>query len=191
MNNQLVVYTRTGVSLEDAVRGYVKVAGGSGAIGLLYTPQQCLLARLQDGAWCGPDGHPIRLDAVFEARGFNELAELRWLRDPGPDRAHQAVILAEKDRLPGLDDWSSEPLRAIVHTIAQTYLLWGEGTGRRPADGWSELATARIGALCVPVAGVQQHQRVLLHAREYVTEGDHGNAVVIEERLLRLEIANA
>jgi CRISPR-associated protein (TIGR03984 family) len=57
------------------------------------------------------------------------------------------------------------------------------------SDGWSELAAARIGALAVPIGGVGKNQRVQLRGVEYVVGREHGNAVVLDERFLKLEVA--
>lgn len=74
--------------------------------------------------------------------------------------------------------------------IEQSYLLWGEGvnTETNLADGWSVLATARIGALPVSEAGVTAGDHVLLISREYlgVLDEDNGNMAVREERLIKL-----
>ena len=89
-----------------------------------------------------------------------------------------------------LEGWEPENDRpSVIETLPQTYLLWGEGTGRAVNAGWSELATARIGGLRVPVSNVGKNQRVLLHCVEYIVEADHGNAVVYDERLVKLEVA--
>ena len=90
-----------------------------------------------------------------------------------------------------LEGWEPENERpSVIETLPQTYLLWGEGTGRQMSGGWSELGTARIGGLPVPVGNVGRNQRVLLHSVEYIVEAEHGNAVVFDERLLKLEVAH-
>src|SRR5262249_37772176 len=140
----------------------------------------------------GSDGRAVDLSAMFEARVFGAKAELRWLNDPSGEGKHRAVILAEEDLVGTLGDPWGDPERIVViEALPQTYLLWGEGTeprkkgkGRPLATGWSELGTARIGGLAVPVPGVHAAgQRVLLRTVEYLAEADHGNVVVQDERL--------
>lgn len=86
------------------------------------------------------------------------------------------------------------------------------------ADSWSRLTAARIGKLNVPLTGVNEKDRVQLITLEYLAEYDecgnlveydeqgiafvngdqvkedekkylHGNVAVVEERLLKLEVA--
>jgi CRISPR-associated protein (TIGR03984 family) len=185
----LFVHRCGSCSLGRAVTGFAGISGSDPAIALLYSPGCCRFARLgSDGVLKGPDGRAVDLAAVFEARLFNEKAELRWLNDPGPEQQHRAVILTTEDLSEGLGDHWSKDSHTPVESLSNRYLLWGEGTGRLLADGWSELATARIGALPVPVAGVGARQRVLLQSAEYLAEVEDGNVVVLDERLCKLEV---
>lgn len=190
----LFTYSRQPVHLEHALAAFASLPGTDGATGLLYTPRQCLLTTLTAGRLRDCHGDPVDLTGVYEARLFCPAAELRWLNDPGPEAGHRAVILAEEEQAGRLADWTARPRTDVLDRLPQTYLLWGEGTGHaehagKPlAAGWSLLATARIGALPVPVAQVQGNERVVLRSVEYVVEAEHGNAVVFEERLLKLEV---
>jgi CRISPR-associated protein (TIGR03984 family) len=193
MNNEatLFVSTRQKLTLADALSSFGQVIGAEPATALLYSPRRCTLARFTGGALHGPDGQPVDTAGVFEARVFCETAELRWLNDPGPEQCHRAVILSEKDRTGMLEGWELEKNQPrVIETLNQTYLLWGEGTGRPVSNGWSELAMARIGALSVPVANVAENQRVRLRSVEYVIKAEHGNAVIFDERLVKLEVAS-
>jgi CRISPR-associated protein (TIGR03984 family) len=191
MNNEatLFVSTRQKLTLADALSSFGQVIGAEPATALLYSPRRCELARFAEGALHGPDGQPVDIGSVFEARVFCETAELRWLNDPGPEQCHRAVILTEQNRT-HLSGWDKDTIDDVIDKLEQTYLLWGEGTDRPVSNGWSELATARIGALPVPVANVGKNQRVLLHSVEYIVEAEHGNAVVFDERLVKLEVAH-
>lgn len=187
---KLFVHSREGVSLPEALAVFAKV-GGEGSVGLLYSPRSCVFAMMAAGRPNGSDGRPVDLSAVYEARVFSKETELRWLNDPTHEKRHRAVILIEQDRSVG-EGWERSEL-SIIDKLAQTYLLWGEGTEAksRLADGWSLLATPRIGGLAVPVGGARNdRQRVLLHTLEYLTECDYGNVVVADERLCRLEVVN-
>ena len=68
------------------------------------------------------------------------------------------------------------------------YLLWGEGTGEQMPKEWSKLATASIGSLDVPVAGVRDGSRVKITGIEYLIEYEDGNVAVSEERLTGMEV---
>jgi len=188
MSATLFVYTRQKLTLADALSSFGQVIGGELATALLYSPRRCTLAVFTGGALHGPDSQPVDTASVFESRVFCETAELRWLNDPGPEQCHRAVILSEQEQ-PSLADWQLEKKEGVIETLPQTYLLWGEGTGRQMSNRWSELAMARIGALPVPVANVGENQRVLLHSVEYIVEAEHGNAVIFDERLVKLEVA--
>ena len=188
MSATLFVYTRQKLTLADALSSFGQVIGAELATALLYSPRRCTLAVFTGGALYGPDGQPVDTGSVFEARVFCEMAELRWLNDPSPEQCHRAVILSEREQQ-ALSEWQPEKQDGVIWTLPQTYLLWGEGTDRPVSNGWSELAMARIGALPVPVGNVGRNQRVLLHSVEYVVEADHGNAVVYDERLVKLEVA--
>jgi len=190
MNNKatLFVSTRQKLPLADALAAFATTIGAEPATALLYSPRRCELATFTNGALLGPDGQPLDISSVFESRVFCESAELRWLNDPGPEQCHRAVILMEQDRT-DLSGWDKDTIDDVIDKLEQTYLLWGEGTGST-SNGWSELATARIGALPVPVANVGKNQRVLLHSVEYIVEADHGNAVIFDERLVKLEVSH-
>jgi CRISPR-associated protein (TIGR03984 family) len=192
----LFVYTREKTALKkntlnDALSDFAAVVGAERATAILYSLERCELATLANGILHSWDGQPVDIGRVFEARVFNETAELRWLNDRGPEQNHRAVILTEQDRTGMPEGWEREnDGSSVIETLPQTYLLWGEGTGRKMNDGWSELATARIGALWVPVSNVGMNQRVLLHTVEYIIEAKDGNAVVCDERLVKLEVAD-
>lgn len=188
MSATIFVYTRQALSLADALSAFARVIAKNGATAILYTPRCCELATFAEGALRASDGQPVDIGTVFEARVFNETAELRWLNDPGPEQCHRSVILTVQDQTGELDGWHHEKRDDVMNTLPQTYLLWGEGTGKLVSNGWSELATARIGALRVPVGNVVKNERVLLHSVEYIVEAEHGNAVVFDERLVKLEV---
>lgn len=187
MSASLFVYTRRGPSLAEALTDFGEIAGDGPAAALLFSPRRCTPAAWEAGSLVGPDGRPTSLDDAFEARLFSESVELRWLNDPSAERRHRAVMLSEQALSP-MHAWETETI-AVIATLPQTYLVWGEGTGRPMNGRWSELATARIGPLYVPIPNAGKNARVLLRTVEYVTEADHGNAVVFDERLVKLEVA--
>jgi CRISPR-associated protein (TIGR03984 family) len=181
--------------------------GGAGAVALLYSPTRCQLARLEgDGQLTGPGPAvgPIDLGGVFEARVFGPAWELRWLNDATAAAATGAAVLlveAPAGQPPPAPPPPYQPGEqvAAVAVLDRHYLLWGEGilpqATRAPlpplATGWSWLATARIGAFPVPLAGLGPNDRAVLRAREYlaVLDARHGNVGVAEERLLGLDLA--
>lgn len=180
----LYAYRVENATLHGAMARYGKLLG-SDALGLLYSPDRCIFARLAAGKICDRGGHPVPLDRVFEARLFNAAAELRWLQEPGG--AGTAVLLTEVQNLV-LNENPTETLSALDR-IPQNYVLWGEGLAAL-GSGWCRLAEARIGGFDVPV-NCTPKQRARLLAREYVCDvpgDDHGNVAVLEERLLGLEV---
>jgi CRISPR-associated protein (TIGR03984 family) len=182
--------------LSDALIAYIELLNAhenaaqllAESVALLYSPKQCEFAKLQDRNLKNPKGGLINLSLVFEARVFNSLAELRWL-NKNSGRG-QAVLLSEAS----IDHVLDDPIQELhaLDRIEQTYMLWGQGIEVNPhpsPSGWSRLTEARIGRLDVPIANLQNQQRVQLIAREYVAEVDeYGNTAVVEERLVKLEV---
>lgn len=169
---------RDDVTVEQAIEA---AAPGDG-VALLATPYRYHVARMKDGLPRLRAG-TVPLGDVFEARIFDGTAELRWLHTA--DGHGRAVLLTEDaTALPTAFDERLEPVEAL-ETLSGTYLLWGRAADNR--DGWTTLATPRIGTFTVPVtAGTGT--RVRLVTREYIAcDPAHGNAYVAEERLLRLE----
>ena len=175
------------MSLTDAISACQEVL--EGAIALLYSPQSCILARLaSDGTLQNAGGRDIDLTIVFEARLFNEDCELRWLNRRVGVGDVALISEAAQHSLIGfaaIDSHTCEP-------VPQRYLLWGERARSQPGvDTWRRLADARIGKLDIPLAqSFGQEQRVYLKTSEYLATADnYGNMAVIEERLVKLEVA--
>jgi len=189
---------REGVTLDDVLKECTAIFEGVGTA-LVYGPRDCVFAFL------GPDGKlafsPRRPwpegEPIFEARVFSPRAELRWLHQAG-GIGRAAVLTENAGLLERLGTWNKqEPIETMrpvddSHGKDIHYLLWGTGTGETVGEGWSRLAEPRIGALDVPVAGVEQGRHVFLVSREYVVaEPGNGNAEVVEERLTGLEVDHA
>jgi CRISPR-associated protein (TIGR03984 family) len=186
--NNLYSYLSTNtIPLTEALQTYAHVL--ENGIALLYSPQFCKFSKFETtGNLTDSKGERISLDYqenyIFEARVFNEDCELRWLNEfEGQGRS---VLISEQE-LPNLSDAEASP---FLETIRQQYLLWGEKTENQPVSGWQRLATARIGALDVPVSQpLTEKQRVYLNTVEYLAEVDKfGNVAVVEERLVKLEV---
>jgi CRISPR-associated protein (TIGR03984 family) len=172
------------ITLGQAIAVYQQCC--SEAVGLFYSPESCCLGKVTRADVEDSEGNTVKLDRVFEARIFNAHYELRWLNQEGGEGI--AVLLSEQKITDYLAD-SIDPLQAI-DTQDQTYLLWGEGYSANLQEGWSRLATSRLGKLDVPIAGVKQSkQRIKLTAREYFQRMDelYGNVIVAEERLTGLQ----
>lgn len=99
------------------------------------------------------------------------------------------MILADEDLKLNSETFSLKTTTLNSH-LNQTYLLWGKAVPQvKPKEGWQRLAEpASANWMCLqPV--VEKDQRVSLHSREYLAEVDKfGNVVVIEERLVKLEV---
>lgn len=162
-----------------------------GAIGLFYSLPWCRFGQLQpvDNTLKVHDFEgEMQLDLVFEARIFNQTAELRWLKS---GELGTAVLLSENEQLSGVEWLLDENakltnLEPLDNNI--TYLLWGEGTNIQLNNDWSCLTAARIGKLYVPISGIKAKERVQLVAQEYIGKVDcYGNMAVVEERLIKLK----
>ena len=156
-------------------------------IGLVYSPNSCEFVRVEGEQLKNYTGKEIDYGTIFEARVFNETAELRWLNQN--EGQGIGVLLSEENLttpLPKQIDVLDE-----LETNENQYLLWGKGINPRGEENgaWGTLVAARIGGLVVPLANVQQDSRVALKAREYLKSvDDFGNVGVVEERLLKLSI---
>ena len=178
--------SRSPMSLDQAIQ--TTQAQQMGANALLYSPQSCDLAQVQDGNVCGSDGQPLTLSHYFEARIFNETCEVRWLNENQGNGF--LVILADSDLDLNSETFSCKETTLNSH-LSQTYLLWGKAIPQvNPKQGWQRLAEARIGKLDVPLSqSLKKDQRVSLQSQEYLAEvDDFGNVAVIEERLVKLEV---
>ncbi len=174
------------MSLMDAIAACQNALGG--AIALLYSPQSCTLARLDaDSTLRGANGDLVDLTSVFESRLFNEDCELRWLSRC--DRKGDAALISQVAQ--SLSANFTEMATPPCEPLEQQYLLWGERAYSQPThEGWQRLAEARIGKLDIPLAQTfGQTQRVYLKTVEYLAAADYGNMAVIEERLVKLEVA--
>ncbi|MEU7616634.1 CRISPR-associated protein Csx19 [Micromonospora rifamycinica] len=149
------------------------VDGRSAGIGFCYRPADARWFRFDaDGVPRGADGTALDLTGVFELRAFTDDKELRW-RNRSAGSGTAAVVCG-----PGLGPHER--------------LLWGTVVGPAPGPGWVALHDARIGVLHVPVdipAGGRapaDGDLVWLQVVEYVEEDRHGNAAVVDERLVGL-----
>ena len=175
------------VSLTAAIAACQKAL--EGAIALLYSPQRCTLARLDDDGKLRDAGdRAIDLTDVFEARLFNTVCELRWLNRLAG--VGDAALISEAAQQ-SLNGFAATAPQAC-EPLPQQYLLWGERARSQPGvESWQRLADARIGKLDIPWAQkFEQEQRVYLKTCEYLDAvDDYGNVAVIEERLVKLEVA--
>ncbi|WP_158558258.1 type III-D CRISPR-associated protein Csx19 [Spongiactinospora gelatinilytica] len=164
-----------GITLSSAIAA----AGLAGGCALLTAPSAYHVTRVTTRGCTTPDG-PVDLSTVYEARIFTEDLELRWM-EPG----HAVVLTEDAGRLPGSFGEPIEPL-CCRSVIDARYLVWG--VVHRPGLEWAELRSSRVGVRTIPRSGVRPQERVRLAAREYVvTEPQHGNAYVAEERLIGFE----
>lgn len=190
------------LSLAEALEAALPVLEDQETVALLYSPGACSLARLKNKHLFDCQGNPVALDEFYEARIFNEEAELRWLNE-STGRGRGVLLSESTIPEPCQKQFNEEASLKAVEPWPQTYLLWGEGVRRQAntglVKGWSRLTTARIGRLDVPVNDLtdavvtedkSKMPRVFLHVREYLQVCDeHGNVAVVEERLLKLKEA--
>jgi len=170
------------ITLDDFLRCPHKTTTG-----IFYTPACCCFGVLEPGQdFQVVDGERFHRQAVFEARLFNKNEEWRWLRDP-TDASGKGRGVGLREQSLGAD-W--KPVETPLTPLDQYYLLWGEPLPEADAPpGWQWLSSARIGKLAVPRDG---GRRLRLRSREYLglapgEAGEHGNVVVLEERLVDIE----
>jgi CRISPR-associated protein (TIGR03984 family) len=155
------------------------------AVGLFYSPTKCHFGQVRGHTVTSEKDEVDDLIGVFEARIFNNNAELRWLQQSaGLGKA--VLIFESNDVTQAYIQKVSAPLQAI-HSISQQYILWGQGNAQPAFNGWSYLSEARIGQIAVPISNIETKERVALQVKEYLQEcDDQGNIAVVEERLISL-----
>jgi len=184
----LITFSRGGLSLADSLKLTKSVLGGGAAVGLLSTPTEFMVVKLEGGLLTGPNG-TVDLGPVFEARVFSNKAELRWLAET--DGVGKAVVLAETE-LPTLasEGWKRESY--VVTKQSCEYILWGRGTGKF-TNGWGGVSAARIGTIPLPLK-VEENKCAILKTIVYFCKelpDTDGNCVVLDERLVGLEVRDA
>lgn len=191
------------INLTDAVKSFIEGFGKDlpeKTFAVLYAPNKCHLAILQGQEFHDANGK-VEMGPIFEARVFNDKAEMRWLNIASG--SGKTVILCSDD---SKKFFSSEPKlfktkfsedgkdveKEIVDVIPQNYLLWGESVGASINDSWAQFAEARIGAFFVPISddkiSGKNKVRAMFTAIEYIGVYVDGNVAVAEERLTGIEI---
>jgi CRISPR-associated protein (TIGR03984 family) len=184
----LITFSRSGLSLADSLELTKSVFGCGVVIGFLSTPTEFMVVKLEGGLLKGPNG-TVDLGPVFEARVFSNEAELRWLAET--DGVGKAVVLAETE----LSTLASEGWKRESYVVTKQsceYILWGRGTGKF-TNGWGGVSAARIGTIPLPLK-VEENKCAILKTIVYFCKelpNTDGNCVVLDERLLGLEVRDA
>jgi CRISPR-associated protein (TIGR03984 family) len=176
----------------DAFFAIDKVANEKDTWAILYSPGRCFLARLAMGQriiGAAKEEEPSELSpgdltAIFEARVFNNLLEMRWLNDPNGNHT-TAVISETQPTFAGIQLQDDPKVIGAIDPWHQ-YLLWGQSTGRTTDDG-TQFATARIGAYYIPIPKVPKETYARFKAVEYLKTYEDGNVAVFDERLIGIE----
>lgn len=147
---------------------------------LVSTPTSYTVAVASGGTLRVAGDDPWELPAdCFQITAFDGRTELRWLADGAGGRA---VWLAEQaDALP------SEPGGGVAfdHTLDQRSVLWGEPAAPE-SPGFSAWSSSRIGLAHYPCEPGLARDRAVLEALEYIAHDEHGNAAVVERRLVAI-----
>lgn len=196
----LYTYTAKDLTLAASVEKFCKkMAGDVKSYALLYAPRYCQLAIVESSNAAFQISvvekrEPNKLETmvfdetdVFEARIFNSRAELRWLQEA--DGKGRASVISEDGALSVFDVEPSE--ESITESYPQQYVVWGKSTDAPEIKGWTQFATARIGALEVPVSNVGKRGAACFTALEYFKEYEDGNVGVCDERLTGIQVLAA
>lgn len=157
-------------------------AGGGQATVLVAAPDVFAVAVCDgDCLLRTADAHPWPLPArTFQIAAFDGTTELRWLADGD---SGQAVWLAESAA--DLPDPAAGTV-PFAEKLDDRAVLWGlPDSGDR--EGFSVWSDGRIGAATYPTPpGVGRAERACLSVVEYVDYDEHGNAAVVERRLVAI-----
>jgi len=175
MNVVLHTAARDGLTFSEAL------THAPDGVALLSSPWRYQVVLVHNGRVLSRGDEPD-LTEIFEARIFNERAELRWLHTG--DGRGRAVLLSEDAAALSADFPERDGTVHAAEVLEGQYLLWGRVVGG--GDGWTALAAERIGTIHIPVDIPRQPEYAALTTREYVARDPrHGNAYIAEERLLR------
>lgn len=193
------------------LREVLDVAGavvGPGAVGMISSPVRHDLVRLDpDGGQLVTSSGPAELDDVFHLRLFTPEAELRWVHTGA--RRGNAVLLSEGGTGPA--GWITNATE-VDEVLDGQHALWGRrfttlddagglDAGGLDAAGWCRAIEGRIGWIDVPAATPATpaasdpdrdwpEQYLAVRFREYLTSDGYGNAIVLDERLIEITIAD-
>lgn len=159
-------------------------------VGYLMSPRGFRFIRWRGGRLEG-DTLPSE-EQVIEARLGCPTGELRWLRNPNGKGEGVAVWLTEEQA--GPNDWAQVAQRGCQLSRDVLQLLTGTLAGAHPegGPGWSLMNAPRHGKVPLPL-DARPGERPAMRLREYLgaapgQAGEDGNQMVIEERLLGLEV---
>lgn len=160
-------------TLAEAISAYCSenIGDGKTAHAILYTPEKCSLLLLGKNQKFLDHQGEFTPHHVFEARIFNESAELRWLHES--DGKGTSIVV------------NDESFPDNVGTVDQHYLLWGERLTENAIPGWTKFGSARIGSYWVPIQTTMPYAR--FKAVEYLKTYEDGNVAVVDERLTGIE----
>ena len=167
------------VSVSDLVRLLPTVLK-SGAVVIAWSPSRVVVGTIVDRAIVEADGNVIDLDDEYGVRAFDATRDVRW--SASPSGGYAAVVSEES-----LDDVAGEVIDVhdiVSSIVGVTYVIAGE---KYESDArWTKLSAARYGSLAMPVSG--PGRRVGVNSIEYVVVDDDGNADIVDERLVGLEM---
>ena len=178
--SEIKLFTQNAVNqlLSEAVKEFIKASGENPpqTFALLYSPKKCYLAKLLGNEFYNKHGK-IEDGAIFEARVFNDTAEMRWLNEANGYGA--TAVLTEDANF----DFFGKVVEQekVFGSINQSYLIWGERVKDvESSNDWTQFATARIGAFWIPI---ESSYRAQFTAVEYLKTYEYGNVAVFDERL--------
>lgn len=169
-----------GISLLDAIQGLF-TAPDRRPVALLTGPRLAKLAQVGgDGTLHHPDGL-IGWSEILEARVFDGVTSLRWLRRSSSASDGAAVTVGSGRPA----TWSVQQIACDL-VVDRPQLFWGKC--KSSGGGWSTLHDNRVGTLKVPLA-LRPGERARLAMKAYFTSDPEidGNLRLIATCPERLE----
>jgi CRISPR-associated protein (TIGR03984 family) len=151
-----------------------------GAVVIAWSPSRVVVGTIVDRVIKDASGGAFALDEAYGVRAFDADRDVRW--SANPDGGFAAVI--SEQSLDGVTGEHVDVDNVTSSIVGVSYVVAGE---KYESDSrWTRLSAARYGSLAMPVSG--PGRRVGVKSIEYVVVDEDGNADVVDERLVGLEM---
>ncbi|MCT1563142.1 MULTISPECIES: CRISPR-associated protein Csx19 [Corynebacterium] len=152
---------------------------GGCATGIIYSPEAAYFVRYdaEKRVWLryaeeAESGEvAASFDTAFEAIFFGDARQVTWRHESDGE---------------GTSFVSEDP--TDLESVDQQQLLWGTAVSGSKSENWTLTTDSRIGALAIPIGGVEPGTSLCLVQRTHIKVGEYGNCYPYKSRLVHLTI---